>query len=374
MNKDDGDITYDRIYKAVQPNNLDAMIEVDRYNDRSNIFDSLISQTHDHFWDPMDVRYVDYSINFDLNSDLVLPEEMFSEFNTPTINKLDSKTKIRLANENTRWLISSLLHGEQAAFCLCTQMSSMLLDPGAQEYAANQAREEARHVSAFSRYIKTRWGKPYKAGSALSNLLNELVDTPNVYMKLIGMQILVEGLAMGLLTVIYATTHDPLLKRITQLVISDETYHHKFGKTWAEKTIPFISPEEHNQVEDWAAYCFEKLILNLVNIDQRQQVFENLGLDWYTIKADYLNQNEIETRKVQLQQQGNIFRVLVKTLINSNIVTARTLPIYAQWINIKMLEQESDPLDIIGQLIAQESIIFLKDINGKRRSVLKQKR
>ena len=73
----------------------------------------------------------------------------------------------------------------------------MLKDQGAQEYAANQTREEARHVTAFAKYIKARWGRPVDCGPVLKDLLVEIIDAPEVYKKIIGMQMLVEGLAMG---------------------------------------------------------------------------------------------------------------------------------------------------------------------------------
>ena len=73
----------------------------------------------------------------------------------------------------------------------------MLYDQGAQEYAANQTREEARHVTAFAKYIKARWGRPVHCGPVLKDLLVEIIGAPEVYKKIIGMQMLVEGLAMG---------------------------------------------------------------------------------------------------------------------------------------------------------------------------------
>ena len=58
------------------------------------------------------------------------------------------------------WNFSSILHGEQGALNLSASLCHVLYDQGAQEYAANQTREEARHVTAFAKYIKARWGRP----------------------------------------------------------------------------------------------------------------------------------------------------------------------------------------------------------------------
>ncbi len=362
------DIYHDDIYRPAGPDEFKVMLAAERYMRRSDAFDDLISKTHDHFWDPLDHRYVDYCEPFDLDTQTVLPFDLFPEFKIAAVQALSQDKKIKLVNENARWMVSGLLHGEQGALSLCSQLCNLLVDPGAQEYASNQAREEARHVTAFGRYVEVRWGKPHEVGESLGTLLGELVQAKQVYKKLIGMQILVEGLAMGLFAVIYAKTNDPLLKRITQLVMTDETFHHRFGKTWAEKTIPHVSVEEHELVEDWAAYCFEKLLLNLVNIDQRKHIFAEFGLDWEEIKAGCEAYYGADARKSQLQQQGNIFRVLARTLIKSGIVTDRTMPVYSRLLNVDEATNEDDPLDVIGEVISNQGIAYLRKINETRRS------
>src|SRR5262249_22039976 len=155
---------------------------------------------------------------------------------------------------------------EQGALSLSASLCDILLDPGAQEYAANQAREEARHVAAFSRYIAVRWGTPYPVGPVLGEFLDDIVKSPIVYKKLIGMQMLLEGLPMGAFAAIHAHPRAPLLKRLVQLGMTDEASHHKSGKIGAARTIPRLSREEHECVEDWAAQVFEMLLFNLSSL------------------------------------------------------------------------------------------------------------
>ncbi len=175
--------------------------------------------------------------------------------------------------------MSNILHGEQGALSLSASLCDILLDPGAQEYAANQAREEARHVAAFGRYVNARWGTPYPVGPVLGEFLSDIVLSPIVYKKLIGMQMLLEGLAMGAFANLHAHARDPLLKRLVQLVMTDEAFHHRFGKIWADRTIPRLTREEHEQVEDWTARVFEILLFNLSSMAQRAYVYEGFGLD-----------------------------------------------------------------------------------------------
>jgi len=60
VDKMDGNITKDAMYGAVAPDDFESMIELDRYEQRSTAFDKIISATHDHFWDPLDKKYIDF--------------------------------------------------------------------------------------------------------------------------------------------------------------------------------------------------------------------------------------------------------------------------------------------------------------------------
>src|ERR1051325_389970 len=142
----DQNITKDSAYDAADPQDFPAMLDVDRYGRRSTAFDRIISATHDHFWDPLDPRYIDFSQRFDLETEMVLPEDFFVIFRTRIGDAMSREQKIRFASQSARWQISSILHGEQGALALSASLCHILKDPGAQEYAANQTREEARHV------------------------------------------------------------------------------------------------------------------------------------------------------------------------------------------------------------------------------------
>ena len=113
----------------------------------------------------------------------------------------------------------------------------------------------------------------------LGDLLVDIIAAPEVYKKIVGMQMLVEGLAMGAFANSARHTRDPLLKQLMQLVMTDEAFHHKFGKIWADRTIPKLSREEHELVEDWAAQVFQTLLFNLSRLAQRGYIYEEFGLD-----------------------------------------------------------------------------------------------
>ncbi len=361
------DITYDRIYNTVERDNFAALIVPDRYQDRTDAFDSIIAATHDHFWDPTDPAYLDFDQDFPLAEEMLMPREMVPELNCAVADRLDERQQIRLANQNTRFMLSNILHGEQGALSLSASLCHILRDPGAQEYAANQTREEARHVTAFAKYVTKRWGTPLKAGNTLATMLSDIVVAPEVYKKLIGMQMLVEGLAMGAFATIHSRTHDPLLRRMVQMVMTDEAFHHKFGKIWADRTVPKLTEEEHEKVEAWAAEVFQHLLFNLINSEQKQEIYHEFGLEWQWVRSAVLEAFSDADRRQMMTQSTNIFRVLIKTLLHAGIITDRTKPVYAMWVDMDELARESP--EVAGSEIAEEGIAYLRDINQGRKKI-----
>ncbi len=359
-------ITHDPAYQAVAPDDFAAMLAVERYGRRSDAFDAIIGATHDHFWDPYNPAYLDFAQPFDLDRDSIMPLERFPELNCAATEHLDECQKIRLANEIQRWNVSNILHGEQGALSLSASLCDILYDPGAQEYAANQTREEARHVAAFGRYIRVRWGTPYPVGDMLGAFLSDIVQSPLVYKKLVGMQILLEGLAMGAFANLHAHTRDPLLKRLVQLVMTDEAFHHKFGKIWADRTLPKLTSDEHERVEDWTAQVFETLLFNLSSLAQRAYIYKAFGLDPKVLRES-VRESFTGGRRRAMRESTNIFRVLVKTLFKAGIITDRTIHVYAAWLDTQALEAEGDAM--VGDAIAAEGIEYLREINRKRRVI-----
>ena len=364
----DGNITKDVIYRAVAPDDFESMLELDRYGNRSTAFDRIISATHDHFWDPLDKKYIDFDTPFDLENVAMVPDNHVMALRIPYVSDhfADPKERVRFINHMQLWNFSSILHGEQGALNLSASLCHVLYDQGAQEYAANQTREEARHVTAFARYIKARWGRPAKCSPVLQNLLVEIISAPEVYKKIVGMQMLVEGLAMGAFATFYQKLNDPLGRKLMQLVMTDEAFHHKFGKIWADRTVPKLSPEEHNIIEDWAAHCFQTLLFNLVAPSEQRDLYEEFGMDPDRVIAEFAEIATDDARREDMKEATNIFRVLIKTLLNAGIITDRTRAFYGMYVDMDELKGEGDRM--IGDDIADDGIAYLKTINFRARA------
>jgi hypothetical protein len=174
---------------------------------------------------------------------------------------------------------------------------------------------------------------------------------------------------MGAFATLHSKTRDPLLRRVVQLTMSDEAFHHRFGKIWADKTVPKLSEEEHEKVEDWAARCFQTLLFNLVNSEQKQAIYPQFGLEWQWVRSAILEAFTDEDRRKTMTESTNIFRVLIKTLLKAGIITERTRPVYGAWVDMEELRREDD--EVAGIEIADAALQELKEINSGRRVISK---
>jgi hypothetical protein len=148
--------------------------------------------------------------------------------------------------------------------------------------------------------------------------------------------------------------------------MTDEAFHHKFGKIWADKTIPKMSPEERNVVEDWAAHCFQSLIMNLGSPQQQAEMFNEFGLDPAKVMEGLIALRADAKQRERMRESTNIFRVLIKTLLKSGLITDRTKAFYATYVDMDELVAEGDRM--VGDDIAEEGIKYLQEINFKDRS------
>jgi hypothetical protein len=360
----------DPAYRTVDRDDFSAMLDHDRYFDRSAAFEEIIARTDEHFWNPEDPDYIDLINPKPLESS-ILPEDFIMESRTAVWDRLDEGQRQGFLHDSARWTISQLLHGEQGALSLSSSLIDIFLDPGAQEYASNQAREEARHVHGFTLYMKARFGgEILPPGDTLGGLLKDIIASPVVYRKIVGMQMLVEGLAMGAFMTLHTRSNDPLLQRLCQLIMTDEAFHHKFGKIWAQETVPELAEEEHIVVEDWAEECFQLLLFNLVNAEQRRIIYPKYGIDWEWAREAIGEALSDEDRRSAMMENTDVFRTLIKTLDNAGIITDRTRSTYANWVDMTALKEEGEAL--VGYAVAEETMADLQLINSSKRKIIKK--
>src|SRR5258706_13985276 len=157
------------------------------------------------------------------------------------------------------WLLSQFLHGEQGALFAAAQVTEAVQFFDGKLYGSTQVMDEGRHVEVFHRYLDQKLNKLYQVNDNLFVIIDSLMTDSRWDMKFLGMQIMVEGLALGAFGTIYKITREPLLKQLLKMVIQDEARHVHYGVlALREHFTKVLSESERREREQWA---FEVSIL-----------------------------------------------------------------------------------------------------------------
>ena len=143
--------------------------------------------------------------------------------------KWGDKEWIQFGVESQNWTLSQFMHGEQGALICTAQIVETVPWIDAKYYAATQVMDEARHVEVFARYLDTKLSGHYPINAHLKMLLDDIIADTRWDMTYLGMQIMVEGLALAAFGFLHQMTTEPLLKQLLRYVMSDEARHVAFG-------------------------------------------------------------------------------------------------------------------------------------------------
>jgi len=166
--------------------------------------------------------------------------------------RLDRREQERFLQDIAAFLLSQFLHGEHGALYASCQVTESVQWFDGKLYGSTQVMDEARHVEVFLRYLETKVGKLYQINDNLFTIIDALMTDPRWDMKFLGMQIMVEGLALGAFSTIYHSTREPLLKDLLKYVIQDEARHVHYGVLALERHLATLSDSDIREREDWA--------------------------------------------------------------------------------------------------------------------------
>jgi len=181
--------------------------------------------------------------------------------------KLNEKERARLNHAQLALQLSQFLHGEQGALIIASQLTAAVPWMDAKYYAGTQTMDEARHVEVFGRYLheKLEWEWPINAH--LKELLDAAILDSRWDFKYLGMQILIEGLAMGAFGNLYLIAQEPLLKDLLKYVMRDESRHVAFGMLSLRDYYRDMPANELREREDFIIYASELMRNRLIGDD-----------------------------------------------------------------------------------------------------------
>ena len=217
---------------------------------------------------------LDWSIDVDPGKGL-LPDAGIGIFGTPIWQKLTSREIEQLRHEAVTWQLCQFLHGEQGALLATAQIVDSVPWYEGKQYGATQVMDEARHVEVYRRFIQEKLGHEYPVNRELKKLLDQILLDSRWDMKFLGMQIIVEGLALAAFGTIRDTATNPLLRDLTAAVMEDESRHVAFGVLSLREFCQDLSESERNEREE---FVYEACVLMRDRISNRE-VWETMGLD-----------------------------------------------------------------------------------------------
>ena len=184
----------------------------------------------------------------------LLPDRFLPIVELPQFKSLPEHRQTDQRLSLLAWMLSQFLHGEQGALAAAAQVTEAVPWLDAKLYGSTQVVDEGRHVEVFHRYLDSKLSKLYEINDNLYVVIDALMLTEAWDMKFLGMQIMIEGLALGAFVTIRGATREPLLRELLKYVIMDEARHVHFGvmslgQLWGDGGL---TEYERRYREDWA--------------------------------------------------------------------------------------------------------------------------
>ena len=222
------------------------------YDDGRDRLLALYQKGKDKQWDA--VKRIDWSIEVDPYDSLGLPDEALSVYGTPYWGKFSEQNRADLRRHYASWQFSQFLHGEQGAMVCAARIVESVPDLDAKFYSATQTMDEARHAEVYSRFLHEKIGMLYPINDSLQALLGDTLRDSRWDMPYLGMQVLIEGLALAAFQRLRDYSKNPLAVAVNAYVMQDEARHVAFGRIalrdyYKELSAPELSEREEFLVE-----------------------------------------------------------------------------------------------------------------------------
>jgi P-aminobenzoate N-oxygenase AurF len=270
--------TYEHYTTPVEPGTWDvpaagsARFSWEYDEGRSRLLD-LYQRGKDKQWDA--AKRIDWSIPVNPCNVMEQTEELNPIYGSPQWNKLNQKERDELDHHLSAWLFSQFLHGEQGALTVAARIVESVPDMDSKFYAATQAMDEARHVELYSRFMREKIGLYYPINPDLAQLLADALSDARWDMPYLGMQVLIEGLALAAFGVHRDLSNNALVTQLLAYVMQDEARHVAFGRLALRDYYKELTAAERADREEFVVEgCY--LMRNRFTATE---VWERMGFD-----------------------------------------------------------------------------------------------
>jgi len=197
---------------------------------------------------------LDWTIDVDPESTErpLLPMSFLPVAGLPSFQRMSAREQAHVLHSFASWLLSQFLHGEQGALFAAAQVTEAVPWLDAKLYGSTQVVDEGRHVEVFHTYLTNKLNKLYEINDNLYVVIDALMTDSRWDLKFLGMQIMIEGLALGAFGFIRQATREPLAKQMLTYVITDEARHVHYGVIALQQYYAQLSEKERREREEWA--------------------------------------------------------------------------------------------------------------------------
>jgi hypothetical protein len=265
----------------------------------------------------------------------IIPQAVNPLADYPPFMKLNAKEQARMRHAQTSLQLSQFLHGEQGALIVASQLVGAVPWIDAKYYAGTQTMDEARHVEVFSRYLHEKLEWEWPITESLKELLDATITDSRWDFKYLGMQILIEGLAMAAFGSLYQMAQEPLIKELLKYVMKDESRHVAFGVVSLKDYYKDMSASELSDREDFIIYASELMQNRLVGT----QIADAMGWD-----RDEVQQKVLES-PVGKQFRSMLFMRVTPNLKKLGLLTPKVRDAYTKMDLIKFEDFDTDEMD-----------------------------
>jgi hypothetical protein len=237
-------------------------------------------------WDA--AERIDWSQDLDPENPEGLPDQLIPIFGSDIWERLTPAERVRLRLHFQAWQISQFLHGEQGALVCTAKIVQQVPAMDAKFYAATQVVDEARHVEAFSRLLHEKFALVYPINPHLQRLLADTLADARWDFTYLGMQVLVEGVALAAFGLIRDQAENALARSVAAYVMQDEARHVAFGRLALRSYYPQLTEKERDEREEFVVegcYLLRDRFLG-------DEVWDTLGLPVDACKA-YVDRSEL---------------------------------------------------------------------------------
>ncbi len=256
---------------------------------------------------------LDWSIDVDPENPAELPDETLPLFGSVVYDRMSPRERARVRHHFQAWQFSQFMYGEEGALLCAAKVAAQSESAECKLFAATQVVDEARHYEAFSRLLREKYELVYPVNASVKSLLSDVLADSRWDMTYLGMQVMVEGLALAAFAQLRDCSANPLVAAVNAYVMQDEVRHVAFGRIVLRDVYPQLSEAERRERQEFVIEALHFMRDRF----EATEVWERLGLP-----ADDCARHMKESGVME-EYHGNLFSRIVPIVREIGLLTPR---------------------------------------------------